>query len=133
MPPKTKTAPTPPADVALVDAVCFAIPGRLPADALETFAPGMWQPLEAHAAHVDDSGQQWASVRMPIGEPAPRRVEREDGVHAVAVVRLGQEAAVLRLVLSPEDAEQYTVEARTPDLKMIAHEHAVRMLEEILR
>lgn len=97
----------------LHDAVAFGLRMRLPDDALTKYAAGKWIGLKSAGEEVDDSGQRWALVRVPIGDKVHR--DRSDNVHAIALVKGPDGYSVAKLEIPLAKAAEFTVESEGPD------------------
>ena len=110
------------------DAVAFGLTMQLPDDALRKYAVGKWSAARLGPETVDDDGQRWLSVSMPIG---PRlHSERSDKVVAIALVKTPDGYSCVRLEMPLQVAASYAVETTEPDQRGHAVDRGQRMLEE---
>lgn len=112
-----------------VAAVAVVVPLQLPPGAIEQYRVDRWSAAKIAAQHVDDAGQRWIDVRVPIGG---RLARRSEVLVAVALVPSGGDGfCVARLELPIAIAGQYAAETTDPERREEAVLIAQKRIAEI--
>ncbi len=112
---------------ATLDAVVFGYAAQLPAELVERYGVERFTQVKFGGEEVDERGQRWVSVRMPLG---PSIARSGDTVVAIALVRQSDGYAVARLEMPVKVAGQYVAETSDPEPKAFAVDQAQRKLAE---
>jgi fermentation-respiration switch protein FrsA (DUF1100 family) len=112
---------------ATLDAVVFGYAAQLPAELVEKYGVERFSQAKYGGEEIDERGQRWVTVRMPIGPTVGRS---GDTVVAITLVRQSDGYAVARLEMPVKVAGQYVAETSDPEPKAFAIDQAQRKLAE---
>lgn len=111
-----------------IEAAVFGFTAQLPAELVERYGVQKFNRAKLMGEEVDDAGQRWVAVRLPVGGTI--HADRSDTVIAVALIRQADGYSVARLELPLKIAGAHVVETSDPESRGFAVDHAQRMIAE---